>query len=168
MSAHTTLTIATRRRAFTRLAPLLRARAGWIVLLVIAVLGGLALLVSQVPTAPARAVLRLHDSDGAVLATLEPQVLERALVERIEDVQGVDSASVRVTGSATSIAVVAEVTVAASAQIAWTIEQVRHRLFEDLQLSLGSEPRAVDVLVSLSTGRSTARADRVAVGGEKE
>ena len=135
---------------------------------VIAVLGGLALLVSQVPTAPARAVLRLHDSDGAVLATLEPQVLERALVERIEDVQGVDSASVRVTGSATSIAVVAEVTVAASAQIAWTIEQVRHRLFEDLQLSLGSEPRAVDVLVSLSTGRSTARADRVAVGGEKE
>ena len=64
--------------------------------------------------------------------------------------------------------VVAEVTVAASAQIAWTIEQVRHRLFEDLQLSLGSEPRAVDVLVSLSTGRSTARADRVAVGGEKE
>ena len=36
MSAHTTLTIATRRRAFTRLAPLLRARAGWIVLLVIA------------------------------------------------------------------------------------------------------------------------------------
>ena len=132
---------------------------------VIAVLGGLALLVSQVPTAPARAVLRLHDADGAVLATLEPQVLERALVERIEDVQGVDSASVRVTGSATSIAVVA---VAASAQIAWTIEQVRHRLFEDLQLSLGSEPRAVDVLVSLSTGRSTARADRVAVGGEKE
>ena len=135
---------------------------------VIAVLGGLALLVSQVPTAPARAVLRLHDADGAVLATLEPQVLERALVERIEDVQGVDGASVRATGSATGAGVVAEVTVAESAQIAWTIEQVRHRLFEDLQLSLGSEPRAVDVLVSLSTGRSTARADRVAVGGEKE
>ncbi|MGO2037971.1 MAG: ABC transporter ATP-binding protein [Brevibacterium sp.] len=36
MSAHATLTIATRRRAFSHLAPLLRARAGWIVLLAIA------------------------------------------------------------------------------------------------------------------------------------
>ncbi|WP_413336504.1 ABC transporter ATP-binding protein [Brevibacterium sp. GP-SGM9] len=36
MSAHTTLSIATRRRAFSHLAPLLRARSGWIVLLVIA------------------------------------------------------------------------------------------------------------------------------------
>ena len=135
---------------------------------VVAVLGGLALLVAQIPTAPARAVLRLHGADGAVLATLEPQVLERALVERIEDVQGVDGASVRATGSATDAGVVAEVTVAESAQIAWTIGQVRHRLFEDLRISLGSEPRSVDVLVNLSTGKSAARADRVVVSGEKE
>ncbi|MGC2976554.1 ABC transporter ATP-binding protein [Brevibacterium sp. FAM 25378] len=35
-TSHTTLTIASRRRSFTHLAPLLRARAGWVVLLVIA------------------------------------------------------------------------------------------------------------------------------------
>ena len=36
MSAPTTLPIASRRQAFSRLVPLLRARSGWIVLLVIA------------------------------------------------------------------------------------------------------------------------------------
>jgi ABC-type multidrug transport system fused ATPase/permease subunit len=36
VSAHTTLTIASRRRSFSHLAPLLRARAGWVVLLVVA------------------------------------------------------------------------------------------------------------------------------------
>ncbi|MGW8592590.1 hypothetical protein ACWGLC_12890 [Dietzia sp. NPDC055877] len=147
--------------------------AGWalpvgIAVSVVAVLAGLALLITQIPTAPARAVLRLHDPEGAVLATLEPQVLERALVERVEDVQGVDSASVRATGSATRAGVVAEVTVAESAEIAWTLEQVRRRLFEDLRLSLGVEPRSVDVLVSLRAAKNSARTDRVAVGGEKE
>lgn len=146
--------------------------AGWalpvgIAVAVIAVLAGLALLVLQIPTAPAHTVLRLHDADGGVLATLEPQVLERALAERVEDVQGVESASVRVTGSASSAGVVAEVTVAGSGEIAWTVEQARTRLFEDLRLALGAEPRSVDVLVTLQTGRSTARTDRVAVGGEK-
>lgn len=36
MSAHTTLTIASRRRSFAHLAPLLRVRAGWIVVLAVA------------------------------------------------------------------------------------------------------------------------------------
>lgn len=144
--------------------------AGWalpvgVAVSVIAVLAGLALLVMQIPTAPAHTVLRLHDADGGVLATLEPQVLERALAERLGEVQGVESASVRVTGSAASAAVVAEVAVAGTAEIPWTIEQARTRLFGDLRLSLGSDPRAVDVLVTLRTGRGSARTDRVAVGG---
>lgn len=147
----------------------LLAGAGWalpvgIAVSVLAVLAGLALLVTQIPTAPARAVLRLHGSDGAVLATIEPHELERALVERIEDVQGVDSASVRVTGSAATIGVVAEVTVAESAEVPWTVERTRTRLFEDLRDSLGAEPRSVDVLVCLRSGRGSARTDRVAVG----
>lgn len=147
--------------------------AGWalpvgIAASVVSVIAGLMLLISQIPTAPARAVLRLHGDDGSVLAMLEPQVLERALVERVEDVQGVDSASVRVTGSAATAGVVAEVTVAESAEIAWTVEQVRTRLFDDLHTSLGSEPRSVDVLVSLRAARGSARTDRVAVGGEKK
>lgn len=145
--------------------------AGWalpvgIAVSVIAALGGLALLVTQIPTAPARAVLRLHDSEGTVLATVEPQVLERALAERVEDVQGVESASVRVTGSVATAGVVAEVTVAESAEIAWTIEHARTRLFEDLRTSLGSAPRSVEVLVSLRVGRSSVHTDRVAVGGD--
>lgn len=143
--------------------------AGWalpvgVVISVIALLGGLALLVTQIPTAPARAALRLHDSDGTVLATLDSQVLERALVERLEEVQGVEGASVRVTGSVTAAGVVAEVTVAESAEVAWTIEQTRTRLFEDLRTALGSTPGSVEVLVSLRVGTGSGPADRVAVG----
>ena len=62
---------------------------------------------------------------------------------------------------------VAEVTVAGAGEIAWTVEQARTRLFEDLRLALGSDPRAIDVLVTLRTGRSSARTDRVTVGGEQ-
>lgn len=146
---------------------------GWalpvgIALCVIAVLGGIALLIAQIPTTPARTTLRLHDSDGSVMAQLEPQVLEHALVERVEDVQGVESASVRVTGSAATARVVAEVTVAESAEIAWTVEQARTRLFEDLRVSLGAAPRSVDVLITLRGRRASSRDDRVAVGGESE
>lgn len=144
--------------------------AGWalpvgIAVSAVAVLGGLLLLITQIPTAPARAVLRLHDSDGTVLATVEPQVVERALVERVEEVSGVEHASVRLAGSAARARVVAEVTVAASAEIAWTIAQARTRLHEDLHTSLGSAPRSVDVLVTLRTAGSPARSERAAVGG---
>lgn len=146
---------------------------GWalpvgITVCVLAVLGGIALLISQIPAAPPRTTLRLQGSDGAVLATLEPQVLEHALVERVEDVQGVENASVRVTGSTAMSRVVAEVTVAESAEIAWTIEQVRGRLFDDLSLSLGTAPQSVDVLVALRSSRAAARDDRVAVGRGSE
>lgn len=146
---------------------------GWVLpvgiaICVVAVLGGIAFLLAQIPTAPTRTTLRLHGSDGTVMAQLEPQVLEHALVERVEDVQGVESASVRVSGSAAKARVVAEVAVAESAEIAWTVEQVRMKLYEDLRLSLGAAPRSVDVLITLRGRKPSSRDDRVAVGGEPE
>lgn len=137
---------------------------------VLAVLAGLGLLLAQIPTAPAHTSLRLHDDDGTVLATLEPQVLERALAERVEGVPGVEEASVRVCGSTTSLRILAEVTIAEEAQVEWAVEEARRVLAADPETALGTSPRSVDLLVRVHTPR-TSRSDRVAVrhhgaGGE--
>ena len=137
---------------------------------VLAVLAGLGLLLAQIPTAPAHTSLRLHDDDGTVLATLEPQVLERALAERVEGVPGVEEASVRVSGSTTSLRIRAEVTIAEEAQVEWAVEEARRVLAADPETALGTSPRSVDLLVRVHTPR-TSRSDRVAVrhhgaGGE--
>lgn len=137
---------------------------------ILAVLAGLGLLLAQIPTAPAHTSLRLHDDDGTVLATLEPQVLERALAERVEGVSGVEEASVRVSGSTTSLRILAEVTIAEEAQVEWAVEEARRVLAADPETALGTSPRSVDLLVRVHTPR-TSRSDRVAVrhhgaGGE--
>ncbi|MGF0224973.1 hypothetical protein ACQR3Q_04265 [Dietzia natronolimnaea] len=137
---------------------------------ILAVLAGLGLLLAQIPTAPAHTSLRLHDDDGTVLATLEPQVLERALAERVEGVPGVEEASVRVSGSTTSLRIRAEVTIAEEAQVEWAVEEARRVLAADPETALGTSPRSVDLLVRVHTPR-TSRSDRVAVrhhgaGGE--
>lgn len=137
---------------------------------ILAVLAGLGLLLAQIPTAPAHTSLRLHDDDGTVLATLEPQVLERALAERVEGVPGVEEASVRVSGSTTSLRILAEVTIAEEAQVEWAVEEARRVLAADPETALGTSPRSVDLLVRVHTPR-TSRSDRVAVrhhgaGGE--
>lgn len=129
---------------------------------VLAVLAGLGLLLAQIPTAPAHTSLRLHDDDGTVLATLEPQVLERALAERVEGVPGVEEASVRVSGSTTSLRILAEVTIAEEAQVEWAVEEARRVLAADPETALGTSPRSVDLLVRVHTPR-TSRSDRVAV-----
>jgi hypothetical protein len=133
---------------------------------VLAVLAGLGLLLAQIPTAPAHTTLRLPGDDGTVLATLEPQVLERALVERVEGVPGVEEASVRVSGSTTSLRILAEVTVAEDAQVEWAVEEARRVLAADPETALGTAPRSVDLLVRLHTPRSSGRSDRVAVRQE--
>lgn len=130
---------------------------------ILAVLAGLGLLGAQIPTAPAHTTLRLPGDDGSVLATVEPQVLERALVERVEGVPGVKEASVRVSGSTTSLRVFAEVTVAQDAQVEWAVEEARRVLAADPATALGTAPRSVDLLVRLHTPRSSSRSDRVAV-----
>jgi len=130
---------------------------------ILAVLAGLGLLGAQIPTAPAHTTLRLPGDDGSVLATVEPQVLERALVERVEGVPGVKEASVRVSGSTASLRVFAEVTVAQDAQVEWAVEEARRVLAADPATALGTAPRSVDLLVRLHTPRSSSRSDRVAV-----
>ncbi|MBB1030972.1 hypothetical protein G6027_08730 [Dietzia sp. SLG310A2-38A2] len=133
---------------------------------IIAVLAGLGLLLAQIPTAPSHTSLRLHDDDGTVLATLEPQVLERALAERVDGVPGVEEASVRVSGSTTSLRILAEVTVAEDAQVEWAVEEARRVLAADPETVLGTSPRSVDLLVRVHTPRSSSRSDRVAVRQE--
>lgn len=130
---------------------------------VVAVLAGLGLLVAQIPTAPAHTPLRLPGDDGSVLATLQPQVLERALVERVESVPGVKEASVRVSGSTSSLRLLAEVAVAEDAQVEWAVARVRRVLADDPATALGTAALSVDVLLRLHTTRSS-RSDRVAVG----
>ena len=134
---------------------------------VLVTVAGLALLVGQIPTAPARSTLRVQEPDGTALAHLEPQVLERALAERAGDVQGIEDASVRISGSAAAIRVVAEVTVADGAEMGWAVEQTRQRLASDVETSLGAAPLSVDVLAGLRGTRPAGRADRVAVGSSR-
>ena len=150
-------------------------RRGWLlpsaaIAAVLAVLAGLALLLAQIPTAPAQSQLRFYDDGdaeaGTVLAALEPQVLERALVERVEGVPGVEEAELRIAGSAAALRVQGEVTVSEGAEVEWVVEQARGVLAADLETALGAAPRAIDLLVRLRSSASAGRGDhdRVAVG----
>lgn len=150
-------------------AALVQDHRGWMlpaasVAAVLAVLAGLGLAVAQFPKAPAHTVLRFHDDDGTVLAALEPQVLERALVERVEAVPGVVEVSLRVSGSSAALRVVAEVTVSDGAEVEWAVDQTRQVIAADVETVLGRAPRTIDLLVRLRSPRSTSRSDRVAVG----
>ncbi|MBB0993350.1 UNVERIFIED_ORG: hypothetical protein EDC92_1475 [Dietzia maris] len=131
---------------------------------VVAVLAGLGLLAAQIPTAPAHTPLRLPGDDGSVLATLQPQVLERALAERAEAVPGIKEASVRVSGSTTSLRLLAQVAVAEDAQVEWAVARVRWVLADDPATALGTAALSVDVLLRLHNPRSSSRSGRSAVG----
>ncbi|MBB0992713.1 hypothetical protein G6009_15255 [Dietzia sp. SLG510A3-30A2] len=131
---------------------------------VVAVLAGLGLLAAQIPTAPAHTPLRLPGDDGSVLATLQPQVLERALAERAEAVPGIKEASVRVSGSTTSLRLLAQVAVAEDAQVEWAVARVRWVLADDPATALGTAALSVDVLLRLHNPRSSSRSGRAAVG----
>lgn len=142
-------------------------RRGWLlpaalVAVVLAVIAGIGLLFAQIPTAPAHTVLRFHDDDGTVLASLEPQVLERALEERLDEVPGVLESSLRVSGSTTALQVQGEVTVPDTAEVGWVVAEARRLLVADLEAAVGIAPRAIDLLVRLSSSGSADR-DRVAV-----
>lgn len=130
---------------------------------ILAALAGFGMLLAQIHTKPAHTTLRLSDEDGTVLASLEPQVFELALAERVEAVSGIDEATVRVSGSTASLQVLAEVTVAADAQVEWAVTEARRVLATDPQATLGTAPRSVDLLIRLRTPRSGGRTDRVAV-----
>lgn len=159
--------------AESTVAAVVQDHRGWLlpaasVAAVLAVLAGLGLAAVQFPKAPAHTVLRFHDSDGTVLATLDPQVLERALVERVEAVPGVVEVSLRVSGSAAALRVVGEVAVSDGAEVEWAVDQTRQLLASDVETVLGRAPQTIDLLVRLRSPRTTSRSDRVAVGQPAE
>lgn len=138
------------------------------VLAVVAVLAGLALLVAQIPSAPAHTQLRFHDDDGRVSATLEPQVLERALEERVDGVPGIVGSSLRLSGSAAAPHVQGEVTVSDGAEVEWAVDEARRLLADDLETTLDAVPRRIDLLVRLRSPRSGTHGGRVAVTRQDE
>jgi len=132
-----------------------------VVATVLAVVIGIWLLVLQVPSRPTTAPLRFSDDRSALLGTLEPAVLERALSEHIEDVSGVLEASVQVSGTTTAVWVQASATIAEDAEACWAAQSVRGRLAEDIRTVLGVEARQIDLLIRL---RSSAAPSRSLVG----
>lgn len=131
------------------------------VVAVLAALLGIALLISQVPSSPSTGALRVTDEQDHLLGTVQPEVIERALVDVAEQTAGVQSATVRVGGAASAPWVQAEVAVSEEAEAGWAAEAVRRRLAEDLATVLGTSPQRVDLLVRLRSGGapSSARLD---------
>lgn len=127
---------------------------------VLAALLGLWLLLAQIPSRTSTPALRLRDEDGegALLGTLDPAVLERALSDHAEEVSGVLDASVRISGAASAPWVQASVTISEDAETAWAVEAVRELLADDVRTVLGSPVRSVDLLVHLRSAATPSRA----------
>lgn len=125
---------------------------------VAALLVGITLLLRQIPRQPAAPTLRLTGDDGALLASLEPSVLERALEERAEGVTGVLDADVRVGGTSRAPWVQASATLDEDSETGWVIDEVRQRIADDLAQTLGADPSRVDLLVHLRSRKSSGRA----------
>lgn len=82
-------------------------RPGWLlptlpVVAVLLVLHGVLMLVRQVPRRPVSTTLRIVDTDGTLLASVAPSVLEKALAGRLSAVPGVVDARVQVSGAASA------------------------------------------------------------------
>ena len=145
--------------------PLTDAR--WLVsiaalLSVCAIIAGLFLLIKQIPRKAAASPLRLTGSEGALLASLAPDVLSQALSERAEEIPGVEQCAVWVSGSHKHLWVQADTTVSRDSEVEWVVMALRHRLNEDIATSLGAAPRQIDVLMNLnSPSRSNSRSEAV-------
>ena len=141
---------------------LVQTHRGWLlptasVIAVLATLAGVALLIAQVPSQPGNSMLRFHDQDHTVLASVEPAVLERALAERVGDVPGVLQSSVHVSGSTADLCVQAEIAVSEGAEVEWSIEQARGLIAADVSTALGTAPRRLDLLVRLDSTTAPSR-----------
>ncbi|MCR2053534.1 hypothetical protein NSA19_11940 [Actinomyces bowdenii] len=111
------------------------------------VLAGAALLLAQVPRRARTSPLRLTGHDGSLLATLDPQVMGRALAERAEEIPGVTSCSVWVAGSSRSTWLQATARISQDAEVTWTVGDLRRRLAQDAATALSHAPHQVDVLI---------------------
>lgn len=110
---------------------------------------GIALMLAQVPSRPAATTLRILDADGTELGSLEPAVLERVLVERLEALAGITDASVRIGGAASSPWLQARVTLADDAEVERAAGEARRMLAEDTSTVLGTAVQRVDLLLRL-------------------
>lgn len=148
---------------------ILSPRAHWLVpcgvlASVITFLVGLFLLLMQVPRRPANSSLRISGSDGALLATLPPEVLSQALSERAQGVPGIEGCTVFVTGSPSKLWVQAETSVAPDCEVEWTVTELRKLLNEDVATSLGAPPKQLDVLVRLARSASSTSTSKAVTG----
>jgi hypothetical protein len=125
---------------------------------VLAAIAGILLLIAQVPTRTASAPFRIAGEDSTVpLGSMEPGVLERALSEHVEGIAGVLDASAQVSGSSSSPWVQATVSISQDAEAGWVVDSVRELLAEDVRTVLGTEPKQVDLLLSLRSSATSTR-----------
>ncbi|NUL44604.1 hypothetical protein F7P69_05255 [Cellulosimicrobium funkei] len=141
------------------LAGITSAHQSWLLPTALAVsvllaVAGIILLVRQVPSRPNRSTLRITDQNDRLLGSLEPEVLERALVESMEDLPGVVQGSVRLGGSAGAPWIQATATVAEDSEAGWVAGLVRRTLAENVSTVLGVPPTRVDLLVQLRSGKA--------------
>ncbi|MBE2997886.1 hypothetical protein IDM40_04065 [Nocardiopsis sp. HNM0947] len=121
---------------------------------VVVTVAGFLLLAAQLPRAPQRNPLRITGGDDRVLGSVNPGVLERALVDAMKSVSGVTDASVRLGGGVGAPWIRATVTVAQEAEAGWVAESVRERLIDDVSVVLGTAPVRVDLLLRLRSVRA--------------
>lgn len=138
--------------AATRAGELVHGAGSWLVPLtalvsILVALAGLSLLVAQVPRRARTTTLRLTGQDGSLLATVDPDVIGRALAERAQEIPGVASCSVWVAGSSRSVWLQATARLAQEAEVAWAVADLRRRLAQDSATALGHEPQQVDLLI---------------------
>ena len=155
--------------AHDQIGAILSPRAHWLVLCgvlasALAFVAGLFLLLMQVPRRPANSPLRLSGSDGALLATLSPDVLSQALSERVQDLPGVERCTVFVTGSPSKLWVQADTSVAPDCEVEWTVTELRKLLNEDVATSLETPPKQLDVLVRLARSVSSTSTSKAVTG----
>lgn len=129
------------------------APAGLAASALLAVLG-LLLLMAQIPAAPRRLTLRITGEEDALLGSLEPQVLERALTESMGTVTGVQDCQVALTGSVGGCHVQATVGVTDDCDIEWVVNTLRHQVSDQVETVLGRSPLTVDLLVRLRSPHS--------------
>lgn len=128
---------------------------------------GLLMLFAQIPTAPPRNQLRFADEDDQLLGFLDPDVLDRALEERVEDIAGINDASVRIGGTTEAPWIQATIDVDSHAEVAWVVSAARTRLRDDIATATEAEPTRVDLMVELSTHGSSQSTKVVEVGSER-
>jgi hypothetical protein len=128
------------------------------VLVLIAAVAGLVILLWQVPRHHPSVPLHIGaDTPGHAGAKIAPSVLARALTEQAEALAPVLDCDVHVHGVVADLRVQALMTVAADADIAWTVAEVRQLLAHSITIALGEPPRSTHLQVRTKSPGKTSR-----------